>query len=410
MQPTLKGLLGIYIFFARGGHYRRTCPHLSIPAINVPFSHGSINTKIIYVAQDEAVLRTAAISAYRFHLPDLSSELLKHGLLLLVYSHRSKAFWDPVNRLLHCSRGLGLSIFIGRAGDDNGKLIGKVFRLGVDDFLQARCLLDDASDLNSPSFKELGIKPKDQMDLAYTLRDYRADIPGTPGNFEDILAKTPGEVSAAGEVIPVLEWFVERIGEKRSLEWNQWVTRTTVNSTFLNLGTWTTTENNNSKFFQRKSEKVWDDVYLEIRAEMGEKVIDGRKMFVVEFKAQPGRTTPLSLKSSATFPKIGKFFRAHSMPSNNLQKWFLNRHKPGALALASSFPHTTVETQQMPLNLPRKAVRSPCGVVSDELSIVELDFQPLCSTRGVKCVLSSIIAMSTILNEIDQVVLLSTFV
>ena len=82
-------------------------------------------TKTRYIAQDSVTPKAEANLVYRFHILDLPEDLRKRGMGVELFVNEKIASWDPNDRILRCSRGLGASIYIGlRQGPGKTLLIG----------------------------------------------------------------------------------------------------------------------------------------------------------------------------------------------------------------------------------------------------------------------------------------------
>ena len=86
--------------------------------------------------------------------------------------------------------------------------------------------------------------------------------------------------------------FTKQIERERRRDWDQWISRLGENSALLDLGTRTTVERTNPKFYQRKTKKVWNEVYLRVSTAIEEKVVEGQRMFVVCFSRQDQERDP----------------------------------------------------------------------------------------------------------------------
>ena len=176
-----RGPLGIFPIRNEGGYYRRCYPHQLIPTSDTQEVIDNITTKNIYIAQDTMAPKAGAKSVYRFHIPDLPEELLQRNIILELFENKEIASWDPRDRILCCSRGLGASIYIGlREGH------GKIFLIGIDSRLSPRCIFDDAPDW---WYYYFSLAPKNRLQLAHTLLLYRSGFPGSVGAHRKFLDK-----------------------------------------------------------------------------------------------------------------------------------------------------------------------------------------------------------------------------
>ena len=268
-----RGPLGIYLLRNEGGYYRRCHPHRLTPTVNAKEVIGNITTKDIYIAQDDVSPKAGAKSVYRFHIPDLPEELLQRNIIMELFENKEIASWDPMDRILCCSRGLGASIYIGlREGP------GKIFLIGIDSRLSARCIFDDVPD---SWYYQFNLVPKQRLQLAHTLLLYRSGFPGSPGAHQKLIDKLVAEQRGQGirVIIPELQHMIKK---DPLPDWDQWASRCNVTSTLLELGICTLSKK--TTFFQSKTEKV--KTKARISTALEEKVIKGQRMFQVRFIIQ----------------------------------------------------------------------------------------------------------------------------
>ena len=271
-----RGPLGIYLLRNEGGYYRRCYTDHLVHIVNANKEViGNITTKNIYIAQDDVSRKAGANSVYRFHIPDLRVELLKRNLILEVCENKEIASWDFQRRILCCSRGLGASIYIGLPEGP-----GKIFLIGIDSRLSARCIFDDAPDLWRCYFN---LAPTNTLQLAHTLLLYRCGFPGSPGSLgahqrlvDKLTADKRGH--SVGEPISKIQDMIERDG---SPDWDKWASRCSVTSALLELDIWRSPKNN--PLFQSKVEKVRTRVNLTINTTLESRVVKGQWMFEVHF-------------------------------------------------------------------------------------------------------------------------------
>lgn len=272
-----RGPLGVYLLRNEGGYYRRCYPHQLISAGNVQDVIGNIRTNNIYIAQDDIAPKAGANSVYRFHVPDLSEELLQRNMILKLFENKKIASWDPRDRILCCSQGLGASIYIGlREGP------GKIFLIGIDSRLSARCIFDDAPDW---WYRAFGLAPMNRLPLAHTLLLYRSGFPGSSGAHQKLLDKLLADekehVSGVEDAIKILKYKKDKDG---SLDWDQWASRWDATSALLELGIWTSSKK--TTFFRSKNKKVNTRVNLRINSTLEDEVINGQRRFLVRFEIQ----------------------------------------------------------------------------------------------------------------------------
>ena len=264
-----RGPLGVYLLRHKGGYYRRCYPHQLIPTYNVEDVIGNIRTNNIYIAQHDIAPKAGADSVYRFHIPNLPEELLQRNVILKIFENKKIASWDPRDRILCCSRGLGASIYIGlREGP------GKTFLIGIDSRLSPRCIFDDAPDWWSDCFK---LAPNKRLQLAHTLLLYRSGFPGSPGAHEELLDKLFADTSAFkfrdDYCILAVQDMIIKDGPP---DWDQWASRCSVTSALLELPIWTSSKK--PSLFRSKVEK------FRISTTVKEKVVKSQWMFEVHFE------------------------------------------------------------------------------------------------------------------------------
>ena len=271
-----RGPLGVYLLRNEGGYYRRCYPHKLVPASNVQGIISNIRTKNIYIPQDDIAPKAGAKSVYRFYIPDLPEGLLQRNMVLKLFENKKIASWDPRDRILCCSRGLGASIYIGLPEGP-----GKIFLIGIDSRLSARCIFDDAPD---SWYNDFGLVPKNRLRLAHTLLLYRSGFPGSPGAHQKLLDKLlreeKGPISGFRGPISIQHM----INRDRSPDWDHWAFRYSVTSALLELGIWTSSKK--TTFFRSKNKKVRTKVNLRINSMLNEEVIKGQRMFQVHFIIQ----------------------------------------------------------------------------------------------------------------------------
>ena len=267
-----RGPLGVYLIWHEGGYYRRCYPHQLIPTGDAQEVIGNITTKNIYIAQDDVSPKAGAKFVYRFHIPDLPEELLQRNLILKLFENKKIASWDPQDRILCCSRGLGASIYIGlREGP------GKIFLIGIDSRLSPRCIFDDAPDWWHYYFNFV---PEDKLRLAHTLLLYRSDVPGNPRAHKKLLDKLSAD-NRGRLVRAANRGLYDEMKRPGLPDWDQWASRCSVTSALLDLGKWTSSKK--STLFRLKVEKVRTSVNLRVSTTVKEKVIKSQWMFEVRF-------------------------------------------------------------------------------------------------------------------------------
>ena len=272
-----RGPLGIYLLRNEGGYYRRYYPDQLIPTGNVQGAIGNIEIKNIYIAQDDIAPKAGAKSVYHFYIPDLPEGLLQRNIIFKLFENNKIASWDPRDRILCCSRGLGASVYIGLPEGP-----GKIFLIGIDSRLSTRCIFDDTPD---SWYYYFDLVPKNRLRLAHTLLLYRSDFPGNPRVHQKLLDKLLADTKIpVSEVRDSIARFQERIKKDGSPDWDQWASRCSETSALLELGIWTSSKK--TTFFRSKTEKVTTKVNLRISTTLEEKVIKGQRMFQVCFIIQ----------------------------------------------------------------------------------------------------------------------------
>ena len=133
-----RGPLGVYLLRNQGGYYRRCFPHKLTFTGNVQGVIRNSETKVIYIAQDNVTPTAGAALVYCFHIPNLPVDLQKRGMILKLFVNNEIASWDPKDRIIRCSRGLGASIYIGLPQGPSKTLL-----IGIDTSLSPRCVFDD---------------------------------------------------------------------------------------------------------------------------------------------------------------------------------------------------------------------------------------------------------------------------
>ena len=263
-----RGPLGIYLLRNEGGYYRRYAPHQLIASGDVQGVNGNIRTKNIYIAQDDITPKAGANSVYRFHILDLPEDLRERGMMMELFVNEKIASWDPKDRILCCSRGLGASIYIGlRQGP------GRTLLIGIDPSLSPRCVFDDTRAAFSHNFNA-------DLQLTQTLLLYRSEDPGTPGAHQKRLDKLLAEVVEPAEW-SALEYLKQEVKVEASRDWDRWLSSNRATSALLVLGIYTSVEK--TAFFRTKVEKVRNKVNLTIDATVGETVTKGQRMFLARF-------------------------------------------------------------------------------------------------------------------------------
>lgn len=270
-----RGPLGIYLLRNERGYYRRCDPHQLIPIGDIKGVIGNIMTKTIYIAQDDVTPKAGATSVYRFHIPNLPEEVLQHGIVLELFANEQIASWDPSDRILCCSRGLGASIYIGLPGGPS-----KILLIGIDSRLSARCIFDDAPD---SWYHDFDFLPQNRLQLAQTLLMYRSQLPGSSLEvhqrlIDKLLADNFEPRFGARNFV---RKFRDKLEKDGSPLWDQWASRCSVTSALLELGIWTSSEK--TTFFRSNIEKVTTKVNLRIGTKLEEKVTKGQRMFLVRF-------------------------------------------------------------------------------------------------------------------------------
>ena len=271
-KTDARGSLGVYLHRNEGGYYRRCYPQQLVSPGNVLSVIGNLGTKTIYIAQDDVTPKAGATSAYRFYVPELSEEVLQRGIIMELIVNRQIASWDPKDRVLCCSRGLGASIFIGQHEGP-----GKVLLIGIDSRLSARCVFDETP---NSWFNDLKLAPRNDLQLAQNLLLYRSGDPGVQGRDQKQLKRVlaEGVLPASGDLVRGLQ---DKIKMK---DWDQWVSRCNLTSVLLKLDNGTSSEETN--FFRLKTRKVRDKVNPRISTVLEEEVIKGQRMFLVRFMIQ----------------------------------------------------------------------------------------------------------------------------
>lgn len=267
-----RGPLGVYLLRNEGGYYRRCYPHQLIPTGNVQGVIGNIRTKTIYIAQDDVTPKAGPTSVYRFCIPDLPEEVLQRGMILELFVNKEIASWDPRDRILCCSRGLGASIYIGLRGGP-----GKIWLIGIDSRLSARCVFDDTPD---SWFHDFNIIPNNKLQFAQILLLYRSSVLRTPGDhqklFDKLLADGVGPHDRSA-----IKYLRHAIKFEALRDWDRWLFSNPATSALLELGIWISVEK--TAFFRTKIENVFNKVNLKIGATLEEIVIKGQRMFLARF-------------------------------------------------------------------------------------------------------------------------------
>ena len=294
-----RGPLAIYLHRSEGGYYRRSYPHQLIPTYNVQGVIGKIRTRTLYIAQDNVTPKAEANSVYRFHILDLPEDLRKRGIKMELFVNKEIAFWDPKDRILCCSRGLGASIYIGLPGGP-----GKVLLIGIDPSLSPRCVFD-----NTPAswYRDVDFLPKNKLQLAQTLLMYRSEEPGIPGAHQKRLDKLMAEVIGLEEW-SAIEYLKQAVKVEASRHWDRWIPLNRATSALLELGIYTSVEK--TAFFRTKIEKVRNKVNLKIDAILEETVIKGQRMFLVRFVIPDWRQEVRVRDDSELQPVFHEFCRA----------------------------------------------------------------------------------------------------
>ena len=232
---------------------------------------------MIYIAQDDVTLKAGVTSAYRFYIPELPEEVLQHGIILELFVNEQIASWDPKDRILCCSRGLGASIYIGLRGGP-----GKILLVGIDSRLSARCNFDNAPD---SWYYDFDMLPQNRLQLAQILLKYRSHVPSSRGVNQILLQKLLADVEPRFRVVKdTIMTIRENIRKDGPPDWDQWASRCSVTSALLELGIWTSSETTTS--FRSKIEKVTTKVSLRISTKLEEEVIKGQRLFLVRFPIQ----------------------------------------------------------------------------------------------------------------------------
>ena len=274
-ETDARGPLGVYLLRNKGSYYRRCYPHKLLPASNVQGVISNIRTQNIYIAQDDTAPKAGAKSVYRFYIPDLPEGLLQRNMILKVFENKKIASWDPRDRILCCSRGLGASIYVGLSEGP-----GKIFLVGIDPRLSARCIFDNTPD---SWYHDFGLVPKNRLGFAHALLLYRSDCPDSPRAHRELLEKLLKEkgrpVFGDGNSISTLLYRIRKDG---SPDWDQWASRRSATSALLELGIWISSKK--TTFFRSKTEKVTTKVKLRINSTLEEKLIKGQQMFQVHFE------------------------------------------------------------------------------------------------------------------------------
>ena len=294
-----RGPLGIYLLWNEGGYYRRCYPHQLIPTVNAQEVIGNITTKNVYIAQDDISPKAGAKSVYRFHIPDLPEELLQRNIILELFENKEIASWDPRDRILCCSRGLGASIYIGlREGP------GKTFLIGIDSRLSPRCIFDDAPDW---WYYYSSLAPKNRLQLAHTLLLYRSGFPGSEGAHRKFLDKLLADERRhrIRDSVPKLQDMIKKNG---SPDWDQWASRCSETSALLVLGIWTLSKK--TTLFRSKNETVTTKVNLRISTTLKEEVIKGQWMFRVYFTIQDWEREVAACNESESKQGFHDFYHA----------------------------------------------------------------------------------------------------
>lgn len=302
-----RGPLGVCLLRNEGGYYRRCYPHQLIPTGNVQGvigNIGNIRTKTKYIAQDDVTPKAGANSVYRFHIPDLPEDLRKRGMILELFVNKEMASWDPNDRILGCSRGLGASIYIGLQQGP-----GKSLLIGIDPSLSPRCVFDDTP---ASWFHNLDVVPKNGLQLTQTLLEYRSEDPRIPGplqkRFNKLLAEAVGP-----EEQSAIEYLKQAIKVEASRDWDQWLSSNRATSALLELGIYTSVEKTaffRTKIFNPKNEKVRNKVNLKIAATLEETVIKGQRMFLARFVIPDWRREVRVRNDSELQPDFGDFCHA----------------------------------------------------------------------------------------------------
>ena len=293
-----RGPLGIYLHRSEGGYYRRCYPHHLIPTYNVQGVISKIRTKSIYIPQDNVTPKAGANSVYRFHILDLPEDLRKRGMLLELFVNEEIASWDPKDRILCCSRGLGASMYIGlRQGP------GKILLIGIDPSLSPQSVFDDTH----ASWNKLNVQPQNGLQLTQKQLLDRSEDPGTRGAHQKRLDKLLAEVTGPEER-GAIEYFKYIIKGEASRDWDRWVSSNRTTSALLELGIYTSVEK--TSFFRTKIEKVRNKVNLKIDATLGDTVIKGQRMFLARFVIPDWRREVRVRKDSEIQPVFHEFCRA----------------------------------------------------------------------------------------------------
>ncbi|KAK0509804.1 hypothetical protein JMJ35_008198 [Cladonia borealis] len=274
-----RGPLGIYLHRSEGGYYRRCYPHQLIPTYNVQGVISKIRTRTIYIAQDNVTPKAGANSVYRFHILDLPEDLRKRGMMLELFVNEEIASWDPKDRILCCSRGLGASIYIGLPGGP-----GKILLIGIDPSLSPRCVFDDR-----------------------TLLVYPSEEPGTPAAHQKRLDKLMAEVTGLEERSAIGN-LKQAVKAEASWDWDRWVSSNRATSALLELTIYTSVEN--TAFFRKKIEKIRNKVNLKIDAILEETVIKGQRMFLARFVIPDWRREVRVREDPELQPVFHEFCRA----------------------------------------------------------------------------------------------------
>ena len=303
-----RGPLGVYLLRNQGGYYRRCFPHQLTPTGDVQGVIRNSKTKVIYIAQDDVTPMAGATSVYCFHIPNLPVDLQERGMILRLFVNNEIASWDPKDRILRCSRGLGASIYIGLPQGPSKTLL-----IGIDPSLSPRCVFDDTH----PSvFHNWHVVPKSGLQLTQTLLEYRSVDPGTPGPHQKRLNKL-----LAGFVGPdeqdAIACSKQAIKVEETRDWDKWISSDRATSALLELGIYTSVEK--TGFFQTKIEKVRNKVNLKIDtkvvnrvklkvdATLGETVIKGQRMFLARFVISDWRREVRVRNDSGVQPVFHEF-------------------------------------------------------------------------------------------------------
>ena len=264
-----RGPLGIFLFRNSSGLYRRCYPNRLIPAVNIQNAIDKLQNRSIYITQNSDNRRRKVISPHCFYIPELSEELLQHGLTLNVFVAQKNTYWNPDVRLLHCSRGMGALIFVGLAGRK-----GRVLLVGVNSYLHARSIFD-----------HLELELNDVEQHAQALLLYQLYGPRGLEALENIEAP-------ARRILDVLEteyWRDTPLEGKRDSRvyqgTSQWGGETS--TALLTIG-----ERTRSEIHQSNAYEVSEKVNLKISANIEEDIIGGQKMFVVHIRGQDGQRDP----------------------------------------------------------------------------------------------------------------------